>query len=105
MILRLATPITIVVNIPVSARISAEPLVQEVNPLLAGINEYLFGIALNGMQLEPSGCSAEGTVTGKIRNRRQVTALNIRRFLHPMRIVLNVLSDLRPTACEVSCLG
>jgi hypothetical protein len=36
----------------------------------------LFGIAVSEIGLEPRG-SAEGTVAGKIRNRRQVSALHV----------------------------
>ncbi len=35
------------------------------------------GIVGGGMELEPRGCSPEWTMAGKIRNRRQMTALNI----------------------------
>jgi hypothetical protein len=53
--------------------------------------EYLFGIAVSGMSLEPRSCSPEWAVASKIRNGRQVSALNIRRHLHPTRIVSNVV--------------
>src|SRR3984893_6406987 len=53
------------------------------------------------MQLEPRSCSPEWAVASKIRNGRQVSALNIRRFLHPTRIVSNVLYPLRPVACQL----
>ncbi len=72
--------------------------------LLVGSTDDLFGIALSGMQLEPSDGAAERTVGGKIRKGRQVSALNICALLHPTRVVLNVPSHLRPAACEVSCL-
>ena len=63
--------------------------------------EYLFGIAVSGMKLEPRSCSPEWAVASKIRNGRQVSALNIRRLLHPTRIVSNVLYHLRPVACQL----
>jgi hypothetical protein len=69
-----------------------------------GISEHLFGIAVGGMEFEPRGCSPERAVTGKIRNGRQVAASNLCTLLHPARVVLNVLSHLRPAACEVTCL-
>jgi hypothetical protein len=63
--------------------------------------EYLFGIAVSGMKLEPRSCSPEWALASKIRNGRQVSALNIRRLLHPTRIVSNVLYHLRPVACQL----
>ena len=35
--------------------------------------EYLFGIAVSGMKLEPRSCSPKGAVSSKIRNGRQVS--------------------------------
>ncbi len=65
----------------------------------------LVGISVSGMDLEPRGCSPEWTVAGEVWDGRQVTALNIQRLLHPTRIIIDVLSQLRPTACEMPCLG
>jgi len=56
-----------------------------------------FGIAVRAIAFEPSG-SSKGTVASEIREGRQITTLNLRSLLHPRRIVLNVLPNLRPAA-------
>jgi hypothetical protein len=56
-----------------------------------------------GIAFEPRG-TTKWTVAGEIRKRRQITTLNVRSLLHPRRIVLNVLTDLRPAACQMPCL-
>ena len=56
-----------------------------------------FGIAVRAIAFEPSG-SSKGTVASEIREGRQITTLNLRSLLHPRRIVLNVLHNLRPAA-------
>ena len=67
-------------------------------------SEDLIGVAIFGMRLEPGG-SPKRTVAGKIRNRRQITALHIGSFLEPTRGALNALSQRRPIACEMPGLG
>ena len=80
---------------------------QRCGPLRFGfvcdVGAALFGIAVTVMELEPRD-SAEGTVAGKIRNRRQVSALHVCILWNPTGGVLDALPQLRPTACDVSCL-
>jgi hypothetical protein len=63
-----------------------------------------FGIAVRGIAVEPSG-SSKWTVAGEIWKGRQITTLNVRSLLHPRRIVLKVLTNLRPSAFEMPCLN
>ena len=64
----------------------------------------LFGIGMAPEpRLEPSGAT-KWTVAGKIWNGRQITTLSFRSVLHPRRIVLNVLTNLRPATYEMSGL-
>jgi hypothetical protein len=64
----------------------------------------LFGIAVRSIAFEPRR-SAKRTVAGEIRKRRHITTLNVRSFLHPKRIVLKVLTNLRPAPDEMPCLN
>ena len=63
----------------------------------------LFGLAVTGIAVEPSGPS-KWAVAGEIWKGRQITTLNVRSLLHPRRTVLNVLTNLGPAAREMPCL-
>ena len=71
--------------------------------LMCGPPEALLWIAVGKVRQEPCG-SAEGAFGGEVWSTQGVAAGNLRGLLHPMRVVLDALPRLRPTAGEVICL-